>query len=128
MMTDPIADMLTRIRNGYTVRKSEVSMPFSNIKLAIAEILVREGYLDKAEKSTDGRQLVVTLKYANKTAVVHEINRLSKPGNRCYVGKGEIKEVLNGFGISIISTPRGLMTNREARAAGLGGELLCEVY
>ncbi len=128
MMTDPIADMLTRIRNGYTVRKSEVTMPFSNIKLAIAEILVREGYLEKAEKSTDGRQLVVTLKYVNKTAVVHEINRLSKPGNRCYVGKDKIKEVLNGFGISIISTPRGLMTNREARAAALGGELICEVY
>jgi len=128
MMTDPIADMLTRIRNGYTVRKSEVNVPFSNIKMAIAEILVREGYLAKVEKSADGRQFVLTLKYVNKTPVVHEINRLSKPGNRCYVGKGEIKEVLNGFGMSIISTPQGLMTNREAKAAALGGELICEVY
>lgn len=128
MMTDPIADMLTRIRNGYTVRKSEVSMPFSKIKMAIAEILVREDYLAKAEKSTDGRQLVLNLKYINKTPVVHVINRLSKPGNRCYVGKGDIKQVLNGLGLSIISTPRGLMTNREARAAALGGELICEVY
>ncbi len=128
MMTDPIADMLTRIRNGYTVRKSEVTMPFSKIKLAIAEILVREECLAKAEKSADGRQLVVNLKYINKIAAVHEINRLSKPGNRRYVGKGDIKQVLNGLGFSIISTPRGLMTNREARAAGLGGELICEVY
>ena len=128
MMTDPIADMLTRIRNGYTVRKSEVNMPFSNIKMAIAEILVREGYLEKTEKSIDGRQLVLTLKYINKAPAVHEINRLSKPGNRCYVGKGEIKQVLNGLGVSIISTPRGLMTNREATAAALGGELICEVY
>ncbi len=128
MMTDPIADMLTRIRNGYTVRKSEVTMPFSNIKMAIAEILVREGYLDKAEKSTDGRQLMLTLKYINKTPAVHEINRLSKPGNRCYVGKGKIKDVLNGLGLSIISTPRGLMTNREAKEAAVGGELICEVY
>lgn len=128
MMSDPIADMLTRIRNGYTVRKSEVNVPFSNIKMAIAEILVREGYLEKVEKSADNRQLVLALKYVNKTPVVHGINRLSKPGNRCYVGKDEIKEVLNGFGFSIISTPRGLMTNREARAASLGGELICEVY
>jgi small subunit ribosomal protein S8 len=103
-------------------------MPFSNIKMAIAEILVREGYLEKTEKSIDGRQLVLTLKYINKAPAVHEINRLSKPGNRCYVGKGEIKQVLNGLGLSIISTPRGLMTNREARAAALGGELICEVY
>ena len=128
MMTDPIADMLTRIRNGYNVRKSEVNVPCSNIKNAIADILVREGFLDKVEKSADGRYLVLNLKYTNKTPAVHEIKRLSKPGNRCYVGKGEIKDVLNGFGLSIISTPRGLMTNREAKAAGVGGELICEVY
>lgn len=127
-MTDPIADMLTRIRNGYTVRKSEVNMPYSKIKMAIAEILAKEGYLAKVEKSEDGRQLVLALKYVNKTPAVHEINRLSKPGNRCYVGKDEIKQVLNGFGLSIISTPRGLMTNREAREAAVGGELICEVY
>lgn len=96
--------------------------------MAISEILVREGYLEKIVKSADERQLVLTLKYINKTPVVHAINRLSKPGNRCYVGKDKIKEVLNGLGFSIISTPRGLMTNREAKAAALGGELICEVY
>ncbi len=128
MMTDPIADMLTRIRNAYAVRKPEVTLPFSKIKSVLADILVREGYLAKIEKTTDNRNLVLTLKYTHGEAAVHEIKRVSKPGCRCYVGKDEVKEVLNGFGIALISTPRGVLTNKEAKAAKVGGEVLCEVY
>lgn len=127
-MTDPIADMLTRIRNAYAVRKKEINVPFSKIKSVMAEILAKENYLEKVEKSTDGRNLILTLKYVNGQAAVHEIKRVSKPGSRYYVGKDEVKEVLNGFGIAIISTPSGVMTNKEAKVAKVGGELLCEVY
>ncbi|MDO9510029.1 MAG: 30S ribosomal protein S8 [Candidatus Magasanikbacteria bacterium] len=129
MMTDPIADMLTRIRNASLVKKAEVSIPFSKIKLAIAQTLVKEGYLEKAEKSKDAlAQLILTLKYENREPVIHVLKRMSKPGQRRYVKSSEIKKVLNGFGIAIISTPRGIMTSWEASREKVGGEIICEVY
>jgi len=129
MMTDPIADMLTRIRNAYRVRKAEATFPYSKLKMNICEILVREGYLVKAEKSADTKpQIVVTLKYTGRQPALENIRRISKPGARQYVQSTEISKVLNGFGISILSTSKGLLTNTEARAAKVGGELICEVF
>jgi small subunit ribosomal protein S8 len=130
MMTDPIADMLTRIRNASGVRKTEVAVPFSKLKQAIATILVREGYLSKAEEQGTGvsRQLVLTLKYTGPTPAVQSLTRISRPGHRRYVKKNEIEKVLNGFGLAILSTPRGILTDAEAKKSGVGGEVLCEVY
>jgi small subunit ribosomal protein S8 len=129
MMTDPIADMLTRIRNASSVHKNEVTIPFSKIKMAIATILVREGYIAKAEE-TKGKPafLVLTLKYNDKQPVIQHLARVSTPGHRRYVKTDEIKPVLNGFGMAILSTPRGILSDKEALAAKVGGELLCEVY
>ncbi|EKD43084.1 MAG: 30S ribosomal protein S8 [uncultured bacterium] len=129
MMTDPIADMLTRIRNAYRVRKQEATFPYSKLKMNICEILVREGYLEKAEKVTDAAhpQILVGLKYSNRQPALLTIDRISKPGSRYYVQYEDIKKVLNGFGIAILSTSKGLMTNKEARTAKVGGELICEV-
>lgn len=128
-MTDPIADMLTRIRNAYRVRKHEATFPYSKLKMNICEILVREGYLEKAEKTTDAHpQILVALKYAGRQAAISELKRISKPGSRRYVQAASIGKVLNGFGVSIFSTSRGLLTGKEARAAKVGGELICEVY
>jgi len=129
MMTDPIADMLTRIRNAYTVHKKEADVSYSKIKKTIADILVREGYLAKVEEKKEGNPtLVLSLKYIDGQPAVREIKRISKPGARTYVRQEKIGEVLNGYGLSILSTPKGVMTNREAKAQGVGGELLCEVY
>lgn len=129
MMTDPIADMLTRIRNASSVHKKEVVVGYSKINLGIARILVREGYLEKVEEKKDKLpSLSLTLKYTAGRPAIDHLKRVSKPGGRCYVKKDEIKPVLNGFGVAIISTPRGLLTNTEARAANLGGEVICEVY
>lgn len=128
-MTDPIADMLTRIRNAYRVRKHEATFPYSKLKMHICEILVREGYLEKAEKITDAHpQILVTLKYSGRQAAISELKRVSKPGSRHYVQAAAIGKVLNGFGVSIFSTSKGLLTGSEARAAKVGGELICEVY
>ncbi len=129
MMTDPIADMLTRIRNASMVKKSEVTVSYSNIKMAIAQTLVKEGYLEKVEKTKDKiPQLLITLKYDGREPVIHSLKRVSKPGQRRYVKSGEIGKVLNGFGISVLSTPRGIMTNWEALRDKVGGEVICEVY
>lgn len=130
MMTDPIADMLTRIRNASGVRKSEVSVPYSKLKHAIATILAREGYVGKVEEQGTGvsRQLVISLKYTGQVPAVQSLIRISRPGSRRYVKKGEIEKVLNGFGVAILSTPRGILTDAEAKKSGVGGELLCEVY
>ena len=129
MMTDPIADMLTRIRNASLVRKSEVVLPFSKIKLAIAKLLVREGYLAGVEEKTDTHPyLVLQLKYVNGQAAIRDLKRVSSPGARCYVKHDKIKKVLNGFALAIISSPTGLLTDNEARQAKVGGEILCEVY
>ena len=129
MMTDPIADMLTRIRNASVVQKKEVAVPFSKIKLAIAAILVREGYIAKAEEIKEKHPFIVlTLKYTQGQSAISHVKRLSTPGHRCYVKKDQISKVLNGFGLSILSTPRGILTNAEAKAAQVGGEVLCEIY
>ena len=127
-MTDPIADMLTRIRNAYRVGKKEATFPFSKLKMKICDILVREGYLEKAEKNDEKLpNIVVTFKYIGKQPAISDIKRISKPGSRFYVQTSEIKKVLNGFGIAILSTSKGVMTGKEARAVKVGGELICEV-
>lgn len=128
-MTDPIADMLTRIRNAYLVHKKEAIFPYSKIKKSIADILVREGYLGKAELTTDQNPaILVTLKYDSGQPAIHSLKRISKPGARYYVKAKEINKVLNGFGLSILSTPRGVVTGGEAQSQRVGGELICEVY
>lgn len=133
MMTDPIADMLTRMRNALAVRKPEVSMPLSRVKTEIAEILKRTGYIadcvvvEAEDGRVSGRELVVTLKYENGRPAIQRLQRVSTPGRRVYAKKGELPVVLNHFGIAIVSTSRGMMTNKEAQQAGLGGEVLCEI-
>jgi len=131
MNTDPIADMLTRIRNAQAVNKKEVLIPFSKIKFEIAKILKHEDYINEVEKIEEGKfpQVKIELKYKDKkTPVIREIRRISKPGYRVYVNKGKIPVVLNNLGIAIISTSQGLMTNKEARRKGVGGEILCEIW
>ncbi len=129
MMTDPIADMLTRIRNASLVKKKEVSIPFSKIKLAIAAILLREGYIAKVEESKSKPAFIIlTLKYGEGFPVIQNLKRVSTPGSRRYVKKSEIKKILNGLGLAILSTPLGLLTDKEARQANVGGELICEIY
>ncbi|MDO8499938.1 MAG: 30S ribosomal protein S8 [bacterium] len=130
MMTDPIADMLTRIRNASMVRKPEVVLPFSKIKLAIALVLVRAGYLLGAEEKTEGSRqyLVLGLRYEDGQSVIHTLNRVSKPGHRRYIKAAEMKPVLNGYGLAVLSTPQGIMTNKEAKKAKVGGEIICEIY
>jgi small subunit ribosomal protein S8 len=129
MLTDPIADLLTRIRNGSLVRKKEVIVPFSKIKMAIAAVLVREGYLLKAENYKDVHPaILLTLKYEHGESAIQQIKRVSKPGSRLYIKHDQVKKVLNGYGIAILSTPKGIMTNKEALAEHVGGELICEVF
>lgn len=136
-MTDPIADMFTRIRNASAVKKTEVLMPMSKIKYEIAKILEKEGWISRAEIIAGGLnarhsqfdQLKLVLKYQkNGRPYINGIKRLSKTGARVYVGKTEIPTVLNNFGIAILSTSSGLMTNKEARRHNIGGELIGEVY
>lgn len=130
-MTDPIADFLTRIRNGIMARKVEIDCPKSNIKLKLAEILKEEGFVDAVSKSEDSVQgsIAVTLRYDNRhNSAITGIKRISKPGQRHYVGATEVPRVRNGLGVAIISTSQGLMTDRKARALGVGGEVLCEVW
>lgn len=129
MMTDPIADLLTRIRNGQAAKKVEVSMPSSKLKCAIANVLKEEGYISDFDTSDeDGKAiLTVTLKYHNGTPVIETIKRSSRPGLRLYRGKDEIPSIQNGLGVAIVSTSKGVMSDRQARAAGEGGEILCVV-
>ena len=128
-LTDPIADMLTRIRNASAANKVEVSMPLSKQKLALAKVLKDEGYINEfSEQNTDGQPaLVVALKYYQGKPVIDTIKRVSRPGLRVYRGKDEVPKVLGGLGITIVSTSKGVMTDRAARAAGYGGEVLCTV-
>lgn len=130
MMTDPIADMLTRIRNASMIHKPEVVLPFSKIKLAIAKILVREGYLTRVIENKEGSKghLVLDLKYDDGQPAIHTLKRVSRPGHRKYVKSAEMKSVLNGYGFAILSTPRGVMTDKDAIKAKIGGELICEIY
>lgn len=130
VMTDPIADMLTRIRNANQMKHATVSMPASRLKLEILNVLKNEGYISEYEKIEDGKQGVikVTLKYAEKTSVIKGIKRISKPGLRVYAKANELPKVLNGLGIAIISTSNGIMTDREARLNKLGGEVVAFVW
>ncbi len=127
-MSDPIADMLTRIRNGQSAAKTDVTMPASNIKQAIAKVLKDEGYIKDFSTTDETKpQLSVTLKYFDGKPVIESVKRVSRPGLRIYKSKDELPKVLNGLGIAIISTSKGVMTDREARAAGFGGEVICLV-
>lgn len=130
-MTDPIADMLTRIRNANNAGHKTVDMPASKEKKAIAEILLEEGYISKVDYIDDDKQgmINITLKYGeNKSKVIAGLKRISKPGLRVYAGKNEIPKVLNGLGVAIISTSKGVLTDKEARKAGVGGEVICYVW
>jgi small subunit ribosomal protein S8 len=129
-MTDPIADMLTRIRNAQAAAKAQVSMPASKLKAAIAAVLRDEGYIgDFSVMETDAAkaELTIALKYFEGQAVIDRIERVSRPGRRVFRGKDELPKVMNGLGVAIVSTPEGLMSDRAARAAGHGGEVLCIV-
>jgi len=128
MMTDPIADMLTRVRNAQAASKVDVTMPSSKLKLSIAKVLLDEGYIagyssDNANKPT----LTVMLKYYEGRPVIDELKRVSRPGLRIYKNKNELPKILNGLGIAIISTSAGVMTDRQARDSGRGGEIICTV-
>ena len=128
-MQDPISDMLTRIRNAQMARHPDVSMPASNAKQAILDVLANEGFIEGYERSGDAKpQLSVTLKYHNGRPVIEELRRVSRPGLRIYKQAGDIPTVRDGLGVAIVSTNKGLMTDRAARAAGIGGEVLCTVF
>jgi small subunit ribosomal protein S8 len=128
-MSDPIADMLTRIRNAQVVQKTAVNMPSSKVKVAIANVLKDEGYIEDFAVTTEGgkSELKIGLKYYTGRPVIERIERVSRPGLRIYKGKDEIPQVMNGLGVAIISTPQGVMTDRKARATGVGGEVICYV-
>lgn len=134
-MTDPIADMLTRIRNALAIKKPEIVLPYSKVKFNIAKVLEKEKLIGKMEiidatKSKTGfKQLKIKLKYnEDSQSVIGTLKRISKPGQRIYVKKDKIPKVLNGLGMNILSTSKGLMTGQEAREKNLGGELICEIY
>jgi small subunit ribosomal protein S8 len=127
-MSDPIADMLTRIRNAQSVDKTAVTMPSSKLKVAIAQVLKDEGYIDGYAIKGDGKaELEIALKYYAGRPVIERIERVSRPGLRIYRGRHDIPQVMNGLGVAIVTTPKGVMTDRKARAAGIGGEVLCYV-
>jgi small subunit ribosomal protein S8 len=128
-MSDPIADLLTRIRNAQSVNKTTVAMPSSKLKVAIARVLKEEGYIEDFAVADHGGkpELRIELKYYAGRPVIERIERVSRPGLRIYRGKSEIPTVMNGLGVAIVSTPKGVMTDRKARATGTGGEILCYV-
>ena len=128
-MSDPIADMLTRIRNAQQVERVSVELPSSKLKVAIARVLKDEGYIDGFQVKTDGNksELEIALKYYAGRPVIERIERVSRPGLRVYKGRDAIPQVMNGLGVAIVTTPKGVMTDRKARATGVGGEVLCYV-
>ncbi len=128
-MSDPIADMLTRIRNAQGVQKNTVAMPSSNVKVAIAKVLKEEGYIEDFAVSSEGgkAELKIGLKYYDRRPVIERLERVSRPGLRVYKGRDELPNVMNGLGVAIVSTPKGVMTDRKARATGVGGEVICYV-
>ena len=128
-MTDPVADMLTRIRNAQMVDKAVVTMPASKLKTAIAQVLKDEGYIDGFQVKEEGgkKELEIALKYYAGSPVIERIERVSRPGLRVYRGAKSIPQVMNGLSVAIVTTPKGVMTDRKARAAGVGGEVLCVV-
>ncbi|WP_172856638.1 30S ribosomal protein S8 [Thermoanaerobacterium sp. RBIITD] len=130
-MTDPIADMLTRIRNANVVKHETVEIPASNTKRAIAMLMLREGFIKSVEEIDDGKQgiLKLTLKYGpNKERIISGLKRISKPGLRVYARNNEIPRVLGGLGMAVISTPKGILTDKEAKKEGVGGEVLCYIW
>lgn len=130
-MQDPLADMLTRLRNAQKARKQSVSMPTSKIKVAVANVLKKEGYVTDFEVNSDNKAkstLVITLKYFQGKPVIEKLDRVSRPGLRIYKGKDDLGSVANGLGISIITTCKGVMSDRDARESGVGGEVLCTVF
>ncbi|CAM2150153.1 30S ribosomal subunit protein S8 [Pararobbsia alpina] len=128
-MSDPIADMLTRIRNAQMVEKVSVAMPSSKVKVAIAQVLKDEGYIDDFAVKAEGAksELQIALKYYAGRPVIERLERVSRPGLRVYKGRNDIPQVMNGLGVAIVSTPKGVMTDRKARATGVGGEVICYV-
>ena len=128
-MSDPIADLLTRIRNAQMVSKATVSVPSSKVKIAITQVLKDEGYIDGfAVREDSGKsQLEIALKYYAGRPVIERIERVSRPGLRIYKGRDAIPQVMNGLGVAIVTTPKGVMTDRKARQTGVGGEVLCYV-
>ncbi|EHO0055007.1 30S ribosomal protein S8 [Escherichia coli] len=126
-MQDPIADMLTRIRNGQAANKAAVTMPSSKLKVAIANVLKEEGFIEDFKVDDTKPELELTLKYFQGKAVVESIQRVSRPGLRIYKRKDELPKVMAGLGIAVVSTSKGVMTDRAARQAGLGGEIICYV-
>lgn len=128
-MSDPIADMLTRIRNAQQVNKNSVSMPSSKVKVAIANVLKEEGYIESYGVKEEGgkAELNIALKYYVGRPVIERLERVSRPGLRVYKGRDELPNVMNGLGVAIVSTPKGVMTDRKARATGVGGEVICYV-
>ena len=128
-MSDPISDLLTRIRNAQMVSKATVSVPSSKVKVAIAQVLKDEGYIDGFQVKTEGgkSELEIALKYYAGRPVIEHIERVSRPGLRIYKGRHDIPNVMNGLGVAIVTTPKGVMTDRKARQAGIGGEVLCYV-
>ncbi len=129
-MQDPIADMLARIRNAQMAEKVSVAMPSSKIKVAIANVLQQEGYVNKVNVSEDGAKSVleIELKYFNGKPVIEQLQRKSRPGLRAYAGQEDLPRVNGGLGVAIVSTNKGVMTDKQARAAGVGGEVLCTVF
>lgn len=129
MYSDPISDLLTRIRNASLAKKHDVVVPYSKMKFALAEILRETGYVDRVEKIEDRHGSIrIALQYDGKRPKIMHLERVSKPGRRVYAKKNELPKVLNHYGLAVISTPQGLMTNKQAAKAGLGGEVICEVY
>lgn len=130
-MTDPIADMLTRIRNASRAKKAEVYIPFSKIKLEMIKILKQAGYIKGFEEIKEDKKfggVNVALKYEDGKPAMISLKKISKPGRRVYAAKDEIPRVLNGLGLAVLSTSRGIMTDAQARKAGVGGEIICEIY
>jgi len=128
MTTDPIADMLTRIRNGLSANKTAVTIPYSKVKLSIAQILQAKGYIANVAESKNGAFAMLEVQLTGADKKITTITRVSKPGRRMYAPKTEIPNVLGGRGIVIVSTPAGIMTGSDARKKGMGGELICTVY
>ncbi len=129
-ISDPVADMLTRIRNAGRAGHSTVLIPASKLKQSIADVLTKQGYIAEVELETEGakRTLKLTLKYADSKPVIEGLRRISKPSRRIYVGAGEVPRVRGGLGTAIVSTPQGVVTDKEARSLNVGGELLCYVW
>ncbi len=126
MVNDPLSDLLTQIKNGYMAGRAEVVLPWSKLKETVVGVLVKEGYI--TEKKVDGNTMTLKLKYDNKTPAVTDIKRISKPSLRIYVKKNELPRVLGGLGTAVVSTPAGIMTAKEARKKGFGGEVICEIW